>query len=108
MAAAGTVAMAAPSQASAPAPAMRALAGTHPDWAAPSADKGATPSGQQLTARVYLAGRNPAGLAAYARAVSSPGNAAYDRFLSPAQALQAFGPTSAQVAAVRTWRPAPA
>jgi subtilase family serine protease len=100
---AGTVALASPSQASAPAPAARTLTGTHPDWATPSADKGAAPAKDQLTARVYLAGRNPAGLAAYAKAVSSPGTAQYDRFLSPAQEQQRFGATAAQVAAVRAW-----
>ena len=101
--AAGTVALAAPSQAAAPAPAAHTLVGTHPDWAAPAADKGATPSGDQLTARVYLAGRNPAGLAAYARAVSSPGSSGYGRYLTPAQVQQSFGATPAQVAAVRAW-----
>jgi len=101
--AAGTVALASPSQAAAPAPAVRTLAGTRPDWAAASADKGATPGGDQLTARVYLAGRDPAGLAAYARAVATPGSSGYDRFLSPAQVQQAFGATPAQVAAVRAW-----
>ena len=100
---AGTVALASPSQASTPAPAVKTLAGTHPDWAKPSADKGATPAKDQLTARVYLAGRDPAGLAAYARAVSSPGSGEYDQFLTPAQSLQRFGATQAQVAAVRTW-----
>ena len=100
---AGTVALASPSQASTPGPAVKTLAGTHPDWAKPSADKGATPAKDQLTARVYLAGRDPAGLAAYARAVSSPGSAEYDQFLTPAQSQQRFGASPAQVAAVRAW-----
>ena len=38
-----------------------------------------------VNARVYLAGQDPAGLAAYAAAVSQPGNADYGHFLSPAQ-----------------------
>jgi Pro-kumamolisin, activation domain len=101
--AAGTVALASPSQAAAPAPAVRTLADTHPQWAAASADQGATPAADQLTARVYLAGRDPAGLAAYARAVATPGSSGYDRFLDPAQVQQRFGPTPAQVAAVRAW-----
>ncbi|QMU80234.1 S8/S53 family peptidase [Streptacidiphilus sp. PB12-B1b] len=100
---AGGVALASPSQASAPAPAARTLAGTHPDWATASVDKGTTPANDQLTARVYLAGRNPAGLAAYAKAVSSPGTAQYDQFLSPTREQQLFGATPAQVAAVRAW-----
>ncbi|QMU69431.1 protease pro-enzyme activation domain-containing protein [Streptacidiphilus sp. P02-A3a] len=101
--AAGTVALASPSQAAAPAPAVRALAGTHPDWAAPSADKGATPANDQITARVYLAGRDPAGLAAYAKAVSSPGSGAYGQFLKPARVRQLFGATAKQIADVRAW-----
>ncbi len=101
--AAGTMALAAPSQAAAPAPAAQTLAGTHPDWAAPSADKGATPSSDQVTARVYLAGSNPAGLAAYAKAVSSPGSAQYGQFLKPAQVQQRFGATTTQIKAITAW-----
>jgi len=56
-----------------------------------------------VNARVYLAGQDPAGLAAYAAAVSQPGNAAYGQFLSPAQVQARFGPTSAQIAAVKSW-----
>jgi len=101
--AAGTVALASPSQAEAPAPAVHTLAGTHPDWAVASADKGVTPAHDQVTARVYLAGQNPAGLAAYAKAVSSPSSGQYDRFLTPTQEQQRFGATAQQVAAVRAW-----
>jgi subtilase family serine protease len=53
--------------------------------------------------RVYLAGRDPAGLAAYAAAVSDPANPAYRKFLTPGQELRRFGPTAAQVTAVRSW-----
>ncbi|MFD0329146.1 hypothetical protein ACFQZC_15600 [Streptacidiphilus monticola] len=49
-----------------------ALAGTRPAWAEPGADQGRTPSGAQVTARVYLAGRDSAGLQALARSVSDP------------------------------------
>ncbi|MEY9965232.1 subtilase family serine protease [Streptacidiphilus sp. MAP12-16] len=100
---AGTMALAVPSQASAPGPATRTLVGTHPLWAAPAADKGALPAGDQLTARVYLAGQDPAGLAAYAKAVSSVGSSQYGRFLTVAQVQQRFGATPAQIAAVNAW-----
>jgi subtilase family serine protease len=72
-------------------------------WAAASADKGAAPASAQLTARVYLAGQDPAGLAAYAKAVSTVGSAQYDAFLTPAQVQQRFGATPAQIAAVHAW-----
>ena len=100
---AGAVTIASPSQASAPTPSARTLAGTHPLWAAASADKGATPSSAQLTARVYLAGKDPAGLAAYAKTVSTAGSAQYDHFLTPTQVQQRFGATPAQLAAVHAW-----
>jgi subtilase family serine protease len=56
-----------------------------------------------IATRVYLAGRDPAGLAAFASAVSDPASPRYRKFLTPGQELQRFGPTSAQVAAVRAW-----
>jgi hypothetical protein len=52
------------------------LAGSKPAWATPSADRGATPAGTQLDLRVYLAGRDPQGLAPAElrrRALSDPG-----------------------------------
>ncbi len=42
-----------------------------------------------VTARVYLAGQDPAGLASYATAVSTPGNALYGHYLTPAQVMAA-------------------
>jgi subtilase family serine protease len=56
-----------------------------------------------VSARVYLAGRDPAGLAAYAAAVSDPASRMYREFLTPGQELRRFGPTTAQVAAIRSW-----
>ncbi|MGD0937152.1 MAG: S53 family peptidase, partial [Streptosporangiaceae bacterium] len=56
-----------------------------------------------VNARVYLAGQNAAGLAAYATAVSTPSSADYGRYLSAAQVKAEFGPTSAQIAAVKAW-----
>ncbi|MER5597147.1 S53 family peptidase [Streptomyces sp. NPDC002265] len=79
------------------------LAGTKPLWATAKADKGATADTAQVSARVYLAGRNAAGLAAYAKAVSDPASAAYGRYLSADEAQARFGATEAQVKAVKAW-----
>jgi subtilase family serine protease len=98
---AGAIAAAAPGQAATP---RSAIPGTHPSWASASARVSAQPvTNGTVSARVYLAGQDPAGLAAYAAAVSQPGNAAYGQFLSPAQVQARFGPTSAQIAAVQAW-----
>lgn len=88
----------------APRPARSAIANTHPDWAvaANRVGAGAVTSGT-VNARIYLAGRNQAGLAAYATAVSTPGNALYGHYLTAAQVRSRYGATSAQAAAVRSW-----
>lgn len=76
---------------------------SRPAWATQTADTGPVPASTMIDARVYLAGRNPAGLAAYARQVSRPGGPGYARYLTPAQYRQRFGPTSAQVSGVHQW-----
>jgi subtilase family serine protease len=78
------------------------IAGTHPAWATNSAHVSAQASGS-VTANVYLAGQDRAGLAAYATAVSTPGNALYGHYLSPAQVTARYGPTQAQISAVKNW-----
>jgi subtilase family serine protease len=79
------------------------IGGTRPGWAVTAnlADR-AVASGS-LRARVYLAGRDPAGLAAYATAVSTPGNALYRHFLTLGQARARFGVAPAELRAVRSW-----
>src|SRR6202161_1149753 len=62
-------------------PPRQAVAGSHPSWASPAAAVNQVPADTNLSARVYLAGRDPAGLAAYARQVSEPGSASYGRYL---------------------------
>jgi len=97
---AGAIAAASPGQA---AP-RSAIPDTHPDWASASARVSAAPvTTGTVNARVYLAGQNAAGLAAYATAVSTPGSADYGHYLSAAQVKAEFGPTSAQIAAVKAW-----
>jgi subtilase family serine protease len=82
----------------------KAIAGTHPQWAT-AAHRVSSPavSSAAVTARVYLAGRDPAGLAAYATAVSTPGTAGYRHFLTPAQLQSRYGTTQAQLSAVEAW-----
>ncbi|HEY5832757.1 S53 family peptidase [Streptomyces sp.] len=84
-------------------PARQLLKGTRPAWATAKADKGATADSGKVTVRVYLAGRNAAGLAAYARSVSDPASAAYGHYLTPAQTQARFGATKAQTAEVTAW-----
>jgi subtilase family serine protease len=85
-------------------PARMAIDGTHPGWATSSARVSAQAvTTGTVTARVYLAGQNQAGLAAYATAVSTPGNALYGHYLTPAQVAAEFGPTAGQVSAVQSW-----
>ncbi|WP_327694419.1 S53 family peptidase [Streptomyces sp. NBC_00459] len=100
---AGALAFGIPAAHAADAPGRDTLAGTKPAWATAKADKGATSDGSKVTARVYLAGRDANGLAAYAKAVSDPTSAVYGKYLTAAQVQQRFGASPAQVAAVRAW-----
>ncbi|MER6628972.1 S53 family peptidase [Streptomyces sp. NPDC000987] len=100
---AGALALGIPAAHAADHPGRDALTGTKPAWATATADKGATSDGAQVTARVYLAGRDASGLAAYAKAVSDPNSAAYGHYLSARKAQARFGATKAQVAAVKSW-----
>jgi subtilase family serine protease len=100
---AGALALGIPAAHAAGSPARDVLKGTKPLWATAKADKGATPDSAQVRARVYLAGRDAAGLAAYAEAVSDPASPLYGKYLNAKQAQARFGATKAQVAAVRSW-----
>jgi subtilase family serine protease len=98
---AGAFAFAGPAQAAAPS--TRPLPRTHPAWATAAAQRGRTPAGAMISARVYLAGRSAAGLAAYAREVSTPGSAQYGHYLTAAAQDAAFGPARTQVQRVDSW-----
>lgn len=81
-----------------------------PLWSVPTtedgtaaADLGAAAPREPVAARVYLTGRSPAGLAAYAKAASTPGDPLYRRYLTPRQEQTMFGPTRARTDAVRSW-----
>jgi subtilase family serine protease len=84
-------------------PSSVALSGAAPTWIAQAIDLGATSGQEQLTVQVHLAGRDPAGLAAYARAVSSPNSPLFHRYLSATQDLRRFGPDPAQTARLESW-----
>jgi subtilase family serine protease len=62
---------------------------------------GALPQATNIPATVALAPRDPVGLAAYAHAVSTPDSASYHRYLTVAEFVERFGPSAAQVDAVR-------
>ena len=101
---AGALALGIPSAGAATGPAGRdTLLGTKPLWATQKADKGDAPDADRVTARVYLAGRDAAGLAQYAKEVSDPNSASYGKYLSTKQADARFGATKQQVAQVTAW-----
>ncbi|MGW1563841.1 S53 family peptidase [Streptomyces sp. NPDC002144] len=80
-----------------------AVAQTHPAWATATADQGAAAASTTLTPTVFYAGQDPAGMTAYAQAVSTPTSPLYRRYLTPAEYRTRFGATAAQVKAVRFW-----
>ncbi|MEU2058972.1 S53 family peptidase [Streptomyces sp. NPDC013455] len=100
---AGALVLGVPTAHAADSPARDVLKGTRPLWATATADRGATPDSARVEARVYLAGKDAAGLAAYAEAVSDPGSPLYGAYLSAKKAQARFGATKAQVAAVTSW-----
>jgi subtilase family serine protease len=100
---AGALALGIPAAHAADNPGRVALAGTKPAWATATADKGSASDSAQVSARVYFAGRDARGLAAYAKAVSDPNSPSYGKYLSAKQAQTRFGATKAQVAAVKSW-----
>ncbi|MFS4092913.1 protease pro-enzyme activation domain-containing protein [Streptomyces sp. AF1A] len=100
---AGALALGIPAAHAADSPARNVLKGTKPLWATAKADKGAASNSAQVKARVYLAGKDAAGLAAYAKAVSDPSSPLYGKYLSAKKAQARFGATKAQVTAVKSW-----
>jgi subtilase family serine protease len=63
---------------------------------------GALPGSTKLDVTVALEPRDPSALAAFASAVSTPGSSSYRDYITPAQFAQRFGPTSTQIAEVRS------
>ncbi|MBV9447489.1 MAG: S8/S53 family peptidase [Streptosporangiaceae bacterium] len=86
-----------------PASGRGAVADARPFWAAASADRGTADPNTPLAARVYLAGQDAPGLAAFDAAVSNPHSPSYQHYLTPAQYQARFGPTPAQIGSVTSW-----
>jgi subtilase family serine protease len=87
-----------------------AVAGDEPLWTilpseggSATVDLGPAGAGAPVSVRVYLTGRDPRGLAAYASAVSDPASPRYGKYVSPAIVQERFGPSAHQVRAVRGW-----
>ena len=80
-----------------------ALPGSVPSWAVAKNRVASTDTTQQVTFRVYLNYRGGDAAAAYAKAVSTPGNASYGKFLTPAQFRSKFSPAQSDVNAVSSW-----
>lgn len=97
-------------QAGLPAAGRHVLAPYVPEWSRlvaqggnATADLGPAAPDAPVSARVYLAGRDPAGLARYAAAVSDPRSLLFHRYLTPSQVRARFGPTTRQIADVESW-----
>ena len=63
---------------------------------------GALPDATKLKVTVALEPRDPAALAAFATAVSTPGSPVYRHYISAAQFARRFGPTPAQSSSVQS------
>ena len=84
-------------------PSRASLAGTHPLWATAKGLLGSAAVTPAVNAYVYLQGQDPTGLASYAREVSTPGSAQYGHYLTAAQTMDRYGPTTSQISAVKDW-----
>jgi subtilase family serine protease len=80
---------------------------TLPGTAAPAASsspaRGAVAGGKRISFEVDLALSDSAGAAAFAKAVSDPGSASYEHYLTPAQWEAKYSPTSATVTRVESF-----
>jgi subtilase family serine protease len=86
-----------------PAPASGAtLAGSAVPFAQARSALGAVTSGSRLTIEVWLKPQTAAAQA-YATAVSTPGNALFGHYLSPAAYTARFGATAREAGAVESW-----
>lgn len=79
------------------------IPGSVPGWATGAARRGPADPTAPARFQIQMAGRDDAGLRAYARAVSDPRNPNFRHYLTPAAYHARFGATDAQLAAVRGW-----
>jgi subtilase family serine protease len=80
------------------------MAGSRPGWAARAQLVGRANSSDSVDVQVYLAPHGgEAALKAAVAAVSTPGNAQYRHFITPAQYRAQFGPDAASISKVSSW-----
>lgn len=81
------------------------ISGSRPAWQSNPAfaKTGTVPGAKPVTAKVWLAPNDSAGLATLARSVSDPASTDYGHYLTHAQYVAQFAPSAAQVAGVEHW-----
>src|SRR3954447_14072531 len=79
------------------------VAGTRAPWANPRARTRSARSSDRVRFRAYLASRDEAGAEAEARAVSDPTSSQYRQYLSDAEIVARYSPTTESVDAVKGW-----
>ena len=80
------------------------LKNSAPTWLAKARHNGQANPSNAVSLRVYLAPQGGlAALQAAALAVSTPGSAIYRKFITPAEYVAKYAPTSATVASVSSW-----
>jgi subtilase family serine protease len=79
------------------------VANAQPAQVAGAASTGRPSSTQRVEVRLYLAGRDPAGAARTAAAVSDPASPSYGRYLTAAQVRRAYAPSAATVRQARSF-----
>jgi subtilase family serine protease len=79
------------------------LPGSIPAWANAGHFAGAASPTDNVGFRVYLGWSDPAAAEALAQAVSTPGNASYGKYVTPAQFRRQFAPSQSQVNNVQSW-----
>ncbi len=77
-----------------------AVPGSVPSWANSSNDQGAAPADTTVEGEIYLPLRDEAAAQAFATAVSTPGNAKYQQYLTPTQWINTYAPTKADYQAI--------
>ena len=76
------------------------IPGSHPAWASAANDAGAAPAAEPVLGQIVLKLRDPAGAQQLALAVSTPGSAAYRKYVTPRQWIDRFSPDAARYASL--------
>ncbi|MFL6061498.1 MAG: protease pro-enzyme activation domain-containing protein [Marmoricola sp.] len=80
-----------------------ALGNSVPSWAKSASKKAASKGSDKVDFRVYLDWRGGTAAADYARAVTTPGNKQYGKFLTADQFAAKYAPSATTVANVKSW-----